>query len=72
MDVLEFILIILVMDGIFRQRCSANTWDHMNMRRYEPPDPDDALSLSSIDNDDQNDMDLDDEFSEDFGYLFEE
>jgi len=62
------------MDGIFRQRCSANAWDRINMRGYQPPGPDDALSLSSssISNDDQNDMDLDDGFSGGFGHLFEE
>ena len=44
------------------------------MRGYQPPGPDDALSLSSssISNDDQNDMDLDDGFSGGFGHLFEE
>lgn len=64
----------LVMDDILRQRCSTNAWDHINMRRYQPPGPDKILSLSSsfIDNGDQNGMDLDGGFSEGFNHSFEE
>ena len=44
------------------------------MRGYQPPGPDDALSLSlySISSDGRNDMDLDDGFSGSFGRLSEE
>jgi len=44
------------------------------MRGYQPPGPDDGLSLSSssVGSDDQNGMDLDGGFSGGFGHLFEE
>ena len=61
------------MDGVFQQRCSANAWDHINVRGYQPPGPDAALSSSSysVSSEDRNDMDLDG-FSGGFGHSFEE
>ena len=61
MGVLELVLIVLVMDGVYRQRDSISLWDHMHLQAHQPLEELDHASLSPPPcTDDRHAMDLDD------------